>query len=127
MDENLAMISVGREKAGTAEATAASRILLISSIIVNIMEQDEMLVLASVLNLAAGFLVVKAAFLEAEEQQIAPGVTTPANRLKILGSIGNIGISVILLIALLIEVSIRQATAIGAAPTIAGATGAVLI
>lgn len=127
MDKNLAMISAGGEKAGTAEATAASRILLISSIIVNIMEQDEMLVLASVLNLAAGFLILKAAFLEAEEQQIAPGVTTPANRLKIIGSIGNIGISVILLIALLIEVSIKQTSAVGAAPTVAGATGAVLI
>ena len=101
--------------------------LLVSSIIVNIIEGDNFLILASILSITAGFLTIKAAKLEAVEQQIAPGVTTFANGLKLIGSHTSIFVSLILFWALLIEVSIKQATTVAAQPTLAGATGAFLI
>jgi hypothetical protein len=118
---------VQQEKAGTAEAKLASRLLLISSIIINVIEGDEFLIIASVLGLVAGLLTIKSARLEAVEQQIAPGVTTFANGLKLIGSHAGIIISLILFWALLIEVSIRQATTTAAQPTLAGSLGAFLI
>lgn len=115
------------ERAGTAEATLASRILLVASIFVNVLEGDDFLIIASVLSVAAGFLTVRAARLEAVEQQIAPGVTTFANGLKLIGSNTGVFVSLILLWALLIEVSIKQVTPIGAEPVLAGSTGAFLV
>lgn len=118
---------VQQERAGTAEARLAGRLLLISSIIVNVIKGDNFLILASVISLAAGLLTVRAAELEAVEQQIAPGVTTFANGLKLIGSYTNVFVSIILLVALLIEVSVKQATAVATQPQMAGATGAFLI
>lgn len=115
---------VQQEKAGTEEVNLAGRLLLISSIIVNVMEGDNFLILASLLSIAAGFLTIKAARLEAVEQQIAPGVTTFANGLKLIGSHASIIVSLILFWALLIEVSIRRATTVAAQPTFAGSLGA---
>lgn len=116
-----------RERAGTAEANLASRLLLVASIIVNVLEGDDILILGSVINIAAGFIIIRAAKLEAEEQQIAPGVTTFANGLKLIGSHTGLFVSLILFWALLIEVSIRQTSPVGTAPAFAGALGALRI
>jgi hypothetical protein len=113
-----------RERAGTAEAVLAGRILLVASIIVNVIEGEEFLVIASVLSIVAGLLTVKAAQLESVEQQIAPGVTTFANGLKLIGSHTSVFISVILLWALLIEISLKQVSPVGIEPVLAGSTGA---
>jgi len=117
-----------REKAGSAEASLASKLLLIGAIIVNTIKEDNMLILASVLNVIAVLLLRKAAFLEADEQQIAPGVTTFANNLKLIATPLSVISSVLLLWALLIEVSLKQPiTGISPAPAAAGSSGAILI
>lgn len=127
MNTDNAPIATQPEKAGTEEAELASRLLLISSIIVNVLDTDNFLILASVLGIVAGFLTIKSARLEADEQQIAPGVTTFANGLKLIGSNLSMIVSLILFWALLIEVSIRQITAVPASPTLAGSIGAFII
>ena len=124
MNTDVTTIPPQRERAGTAEATLAGRLLLTASIIVNVIDGDNFLILASVLSITAGFLTVKAAKLEAVEQQIAPGVTTFANGLKLIGSHTSIFVSLILFWALLIEVSIKQASRVSAEPTLAGSLGA---
>jgi hypothetical protein len=92
------------------------------------MKQDNMLVLASSLNLVALLLIRRAAVLEAEEQQIAPGVTTFANNLKLIATPLSVTASVLLLWALLIEITLKvPPIGITSAPTGAGATGAVLV
>ncbi|HYE83602.1 MAG TPA: hypothetical protein VEG39_15725 [Clostridia bacterium] len=127
MNTDSTPVQVQQEKAGTVEAMLAGRLLLISSIIVNIIEGDNFLILASMISIAAGFLTIKAAKLEAVEQQIAPGVTTFANGLKLIGSHVGIAVSLILFWALLIEVSLRQPVGIAAGPTFAGSTGAFMV
>lgn len=127
MNSDNAQVPVQRERAGTAEAKLAGRLLLTSSIIINIMEGDTFLVLASLISLAAGLLTIRAAKLESVEQQIAPGVTTFANGLKLIGSHTSLFVSIILLWALLIEISIKQATATAAEPTLAGSLGAFMV
>lgn len=117
----------GRERAGTPEAKLAGRLLLTGAIIVNVIGGDTFLILASVLSVIAGALTIKAARLEAEEQQIAPGVTTFANELKLIGSHTSLFVSIILLWALLIEVSIKQTTALSAQPELAGSLGAFMV
>lgn len=117
-----------RERAGTPEANLASRLFLLGSLIVNTTEQDNMLVFASVLNLIALLLIKRAAVLEAEEQQIAPGVTTFANNLKLVATPLSIISSVLLLWSLLIEVALKQPIiGVAPAPTGAGSAGAVLV
>lgn len=118
---------VQQERAGTEEAVLASRILLVASIVINVIEGDEFLIIASVLNLIAGFLTIRAANLEADEQQIAPGVTTFANGLKLIGSNVGMFVSIILFLALLIEVSLKNVEPVAAEPTLAGALGAFMI
>ena len=127
MDTEIVLPQEGRERTGTAEARLAGRLLLTSSIIINVLEGDTFLVLASVLSVIAGILTIEAARLEAEEQQIAPGVTTFANGLKLIGSYTGLFVSVILLWALLIEISIRETTELSAQPGMAGALGAFLV
>lgn len=117
-----------KERAGTADATVASRLLLFASLIVNTMKQQDMLVLASLLNLVALLLIRRAAVLEAEEQQIAPGVTTFANDLKLIATPLSIIASVLLLWALLIEIILKvPPIGVSAAPTGAGAAGALFV
>jgi hypothetical protein len=114
-------------EAGDIEANLASRILLVASIIVNVIEGDNFLILASILGIAAGLLTIKSARLEAVAQQIAPGVTTFANGLKLIGSHISIIVSLLLFWALLIEVAARQTTGVAAEPTLAGSVGAFLV
>lgn len=117
-----------RERAGTPEATLASRILLIGSLIVNTMKEENMLVLASMMNLIALLLIRRAAVLEAEEQQIAPGVTTFANNLKLIATPLSITASVLLFWALLIEITLKQPiVGVSPAPTGAGSAGAFFV
>ncbi len=116
-----------RERAGTAEADLASRLLLISSIIVNVVEGDNFLILASLISITAGILTIKAAYLESAEQQIAPGVTTFANGLKIIGSNLSIVVSLLLFWALIIEVRIKQTEPVAAEPLLAGSLGAFMV
>ncbi|MHB1393657.1 MAG: hypothetical protein ACYCYE_11415 [Clostridia bacterium] len=128
MNTDITSTPVQRERAGTPEATLASRILLLASLIVNTIKQDNMLVLASIMNLIALLLIRRAAVLEAEEQQIAPGVTTFANNLKLIATPLSITASVLLLWSLLIEVSLKQPiVGVSPAPTAAGSAGAFLV
>lgn len=127
MNTDMTIEPVRQEKAGTAEANLASRLLLVASIIVNVIRTDNILVLAAVLNLTAGFLTIKAAHLEAEEQQIAPGVTTFANGLKLIGSHIGLFVSIVFFLALLIEINLKQVEPTPAEPTFAGALGSFMV
>jgi len=121
-------LPVQKERAGTPEATVASRLLLFASLIVNTMKQDNMLVIASSLNLVALFLIRRAAVLEAEEQQIAPGVTTFANNLKLLATPMSITASILLFWALLVEIALKQpVTGVASAPSGAGTAGSLFV
>jgi hypothetical protein len=112
----------------TQLAQLSSRLLLIGTTITNFNKSDEALILAGIINLIAGLLSQRAAVLEAEEQQIAPGVTTFANNLKLIGTAAGLIVSLILFWALLIEVEIRSGTSeIGAQSPIAGATGSLFL
>ena len=104
-------------------ADLASLILLFSSIIVNTTKKDALLIFASVISLYAGTLLIKSAYLEAEAQQIAPGVTTTANKLKIIGTTGSLIFSLLLFTALLIEVSIKQQGTVAGQTPISGTVG----
>ncbi|HWQ30083.1 MAG TPA: hypothetical protein VN549_03755 [Negativicutes bacterium] len=119
---------VTKERAGTDVANVASRLFLFGSLIVNTMKQDNMLILASLLNLVALLLIRRAAVLEAEEQQIAPGVTTFANNLKLTATPLSIIASALLLWALLIEVSLKQpVVGVSSATTGAGSAGSLFV
>ncbi len=91
--------------------TLASELILISSIINNVntatAKQDNLYVVAASIGLLASYLTKIAAFQEANEQQIAPGVTTFANELKIISSSIGLLSGLIGYWALLIEVSLR--------------------
>lgn len=112
---------------GRLEAKIAGILLLLASLISNLAEDDNLFVLASLISLTAGILTYKAANLEAEAQQIAPGVTTFANKLKIIGSTVSIGVTLILLWALLIEISLRQQGITFPQATAAGTTGTFIV
>jgi hypothetical protein len=92
-------------------ATVSSRLVLISSLINNINtatgKSDNIYVLAATIGLIASYLSKAAALQEANEQQIAPGVTTFANELKIISSSIGLLSGLIAYWALLIEVSLR--------------------
>lgn len=112
---------------GKFEARIASILLLIASLINNVTEDDNLFVLAAVIGLIAVILLYKAALLEARAQQIAPGVTTFANRLKILGSTASILVNLILFWALLIEVQLRREGVSFPRATASGTAGAFLV
>lgn len=90
---------------------AASKLVLLSSLINNIntatVKKDDIYVIASTIGLTASYLSQIAALQEAMEQQIAPGITTFANELKIISSSLGFLSGVIAYWALLIEVSLR--------------------
>jgi diacylglycerol kinase len=108
-------------------ATFASRLLLISSIITNIEKEAKFLIIASIISLYAGLLLVKSAAIEAQVQQIAPGQTTIANRLKLVGTTGNLIFSFILYIVLLIETSIGTPPTVAGQTPVSGTSGALLV
>jgi uncharacterized membrane protein len=98
----------------------ANRLFLLGFAIINSTKDDNLLVLASFINLLASFLLRKAIFVEADAQQIAPGVTTQANQLKVVGSALSLTGLIILVTALLIEVSIRRQNGAPVGPFAAG-------
>jgi hypothetical protein len=106
-------------------ATLASKLVLISSIINNLntanAKQDDLYVVAATIGLIASYLSKTAALQEANEQQIAPGVTTFANELKIISSSIGLLSGLIAYWALLIEVSLRAQGI--AAPQTPGSSG----
>jgi hypothetical protein len=108
-------------------ATLASKLVLISSIINNLntatAKQDNLYVVAATIGLIASYLSKTAALQEANEQQIAPGVTTFANELKIISSSIGLLSGLIAYWALLIEVSLRaQGIAAPQTPSSSGNT-----
>lgn len=90
----------------------ASFLILISSILNNLNtatgKRDDIYVLAATIGLITNYLTKEAAYKEADEQQIAPGVTTFANELKIISSILGLASGILSYLALLIEVYLRQ-------------------
>lgn len=92
-------------------AALSSRLILISSIINNIntatAKQDAIYVIAATIGLIASYLSRIAAIQEANEQQIAPGVTTFANNLKLIATAIGLLSTAISYWALLIEVNLR--------------------
>lgn len=115
-----------------ATSTLSSNLVLISSIInsLNIAteKQDSLFVLAATIGLIATYLTRISAIQEANEQQIAPGVTTFANNLKLISSNLALLAAAIAYWALLIEVSLRaqgisapQTPGFAASPTVTGA------
>lgn len=105
-------------------ATFASRLLLISSIITNIEKEAKFIIVASIISLYAGYLLVESANIEAQVQQIAPGQTTLANRLKMIGTTGSLIFSFILYIVLLMEISIGTPPTVSGQTSVAGTAGA---
>lgn len=92
-------------------AALASELVLISSIINNLNrvteKKDNIYIIAATLGLISTFLVRVAAIQEANEQQIAPGVTTFANNLKLISSSAALFSGILSFWALLIEASLR--------------------
>jgi hypothetical protein len=115
--------------------SVASKLILISSIINNLntatAKKDNIYVIAATIGLVASYLSEIAALQEANEQQIAPGVTTFANELKIISSSIGLLSGIIAYWALLIEVSLRaQGIQAPQTPVISGnttVTGSVLV
>lgn len=92
-------------------AALASELVLISSIINNLnrvtAKKDSIYIIAGTIGLISLFLIKKSAIQEANEQQIAPGVTTFANNLKLISSSTAIIAGALSYWALLIESSLR--------------------
>lgn len=87
----------------------ANQIILLGQAIVVATKDNKLILLAVYIKLFAGFLFVLATILESKEQQIAPGETTPLNKLKFLGaSISQIG-AVILTYVIQNEIALREA------------------
>lgn len=106
-------------------AALASELVLISSIMNNVnrvtVKKDSIYVLAASIGLLSNYVASIAAYKEGLEQQIAPGVTTFANNLKISASSLSLVAGLLSYWALLIETSLRAQGI--AAPQTPGTTG----
>lgn len=114
-------MNAANQRAKSSDTAAlASKLFLIFSLINNLniatAKRDNIYVIAATIGLIANYLSKIAAFQEANEQQIAPGVTTFANELKIISSSIGLISGILSYWALLIEVSLR-AQGISAPPT----------
>lgn len=109
-------------------AALASELTLISSMINNLnrvaSKKDSIYIIAATIGLASNYLIKISAIQEANEQQIAPGVTTFANNLKLISSSAALFAGILSYSALLIEASLRaQGIAAPQTPgTVANAT-----
>lgn len=108
-------------------ARIAGRFLLVSSLIVNTRREPDFLIGASTIGLFAGILLVKSAILESQEQQISPGETTFANKLKLIGTSGNLICSFLLFIALITEIKLGQPPTVAGQSSISGGVGSLFI
>lgn len=92
-------------------AALASELTLISSMINNLnrvtSKKDSIYIIAATIGLASNYLIKISAIQEANEQQIAPGVTTFANNLKLISSSAALFAGILSYSALLIEASLR--------------------
>lgn len=86
-----------------------NNLLLIGAVLSVASTEDNVVITSAGIKLLAGFLSVGAALLESREQQIAPGVTTPLNRLKVAGSTISIIGALVLTYVLLQETRLRRA------------------
>lgn len=106
-------------------AALASELVLISSIINNInrvtAKKDSIYIIAASIGLFSSYVAKLAADQEGLEQQIAPGVTTFANNLKITSSSLGLVAGLLSYWALLIESSLRAQGI--SAPQTPGITG----
>jgi hypothetical protein len=97
----------------TARLVRIAQYILIATAFVNLTtKDDDILVLSAYANIAAVILLIVAVNREAKEQEIAPGVTTPANRLKIIGTAVSLISNLVLTAALLKEVAIKKQTGV---------------
>lgn len=107
-------------------AKLAGRFLLLGSIIVNTRSEPSFLIGASIISLYGGTLLIKSALIESEVQQVAPGETTFANKLKKIGTTGNLIFSLLLFFALLIEIYLGNPPTVAGQTPVAGPSGALL-
>lgn len=89
-------------------ANFANVLILIGSFIVVVTTEESIVKFAAYLKLFAGFLYVYAAYVETQEQQIAPGETTPLNKVKLGGTIISIIGAIILVYVLEGETYIKK-------------------
>lgn len=107
-------------------AHLSAQFALLSSLIVNSTKEDNLLIDASIINLIADAIIIISVLLEAYKEQIAPGVTTHADILKIIGTIGALIFALILFQAQLLEVNSKNQSAILGIPPLTAAAGAVI-
>lgn len=102
---------VSKGESSSETAALASYLVLISSILNNIntasVKSDNIYIIAASIGLLSNILAKKASFQEAIEQQIAPGVTTFANELKLISSSISLIAGILSYWALLIESNLR--------------------
>ncbi|MDP4144192.1 MAG: hypothetical protein Q8936_06855 [Bacillota bacterium] len=110
-----------------ALAQLAGKLILLSTVVTNSTQQDNVLILSTIISLIGGAMLIRSAYLESNEQQIAPGQTTFANTLKVIGTTGSLTFSFLLFLALLIETSIKQQTTIRGQTPLAGVAGALFL
>ena len=82
---------------------------LIGALLSVLSSEDKIILASAYIKLIAGFLSVGAALLESKEQEISPGVTTPLNQLKTIGSTIMLVGSLILIYVLQQETALRKA------------------
>jgi len=113
MDLNTGQTNISGGNQGQLTAaelvTAVNYLLLIGAIPPVISSEDNSIITSVFIKLIAGFLAVGAALVESKEQQISPGVTTPLNRMKTIGSVVSIIGALILTYVILNEISLRRA------------------
>lgn len=113
MDLNTGQTNVSGENQNQITAaelvTAVNNLLLVGAIFPVVSSEDNSIITSAFIKLIAGFLAIWATLVESREQQIAPGVTTPLNRMKTTGSVISIIGALILTYVLLSEIALRRA------------------
>jgi hypothetical protein len=109
-------------------AQLANQLLLLGQAIATFVTDNKIIIAASYIKLIAAFLFINAVATESKEQQIAPGVTTPLNQQKMLGSIISTIGAIILIIVLQKETALKEAGILPPiTPTIPPFTGAAFV
>jgi hypothetical protein len=90
-------------------ATLANQLLLVGQAIAVATTNNQLLILAAYIKIIAAFLFIQAVRLESQEQQIAPGVTTPLNQQKMIGTVVSTIGAIILTYVLQRETALKEA------------------